>query len=251
MKSKVIHALILAALAGSAHAAECGPDKLGTERTITLKREGALYGAQQHTALPLKQGEVVLTFDDGPSPENTQLVLKSLSDQCAKATFFMIGEHIAQQPELARRVVAEGHSAGIHSYTHPHMAATGAEAQLADLKKTLDVYRATFGASAPAYRFPFLEETPTLLAALKRTERMFGRRGGQRWGDRVLDCDVVLWSGGVVAEPRLSVPHPLFRQRHFVLGPAAAIAPGWRDPLTGLTLAHLHARLTRRRPLPR
>ena len=170
MKSKAVHALLLAALAGSAHAAECGPDKLGTERTITLKREGALYGAQQHTALPLKQGEVVLTFDDGPSPENTQLVLKALSDQCAKATFFMIGEHIAQQPELARRVVAEGHSAGIHSYTHPHMAATGAEAQLADLKKTLDVYRATFGASAPAYRFPFLEETPTLLAALKQAD---------------------------------------------------------------------------------
>jgi peptidoglycan/xylan/chitin deacetylase (PgdA/CDA1 family) len=168
MKSKAVYALILAALSGSAAAAECGPNTLGTERTITLKREGALYGAHQHTALPLKQGEVVLTFDDGPSPDNTQLVLKALADQCAKATFFMIGEHIAQHPELAKRVVGEGHSAGIHSYTHPHMAATGADEQLADLKKTLDIYQATFGAGAPAYRFPFLEETPTLLAALKQ-----------------------------------------------------------------------------------
>jgi 7,8-dihydro-6-hydroxymethylpterin-pyrophosphokinase len=45
-------------------------------------------------------------------------------------------------------------------------------------------------------------------------------------------------------------PHPQFRRRAFVLGPACAIARGWRDPVSGLTLAQLHARLTRRRPLP-
>jgi peptidoglycan/xylan/chitin deacetylase (PgdA/CDA1 family) len=97
------------------------------------------------------------------------MVLKALSDQCAKATFFMMGEHIAQEsPELAKRVVSEGHSAGIHSYTHPHMTALSAEEQLADLQKTRDIYKATFGIDTPAYRFPFLEETPTLLAALKQ-----------------------------------------------------------------------------------
>jgi 2-amino-4-hydroxy-6-hydroxymethyldihydropteridine diphosphokinase len=91
-----------------------------------------------------------------------------------------------------------------------------------------------------------------LLASLQWLEAQLGRvRRGQRWRSRVIDLDIVLWSGGVVAEPNLKVPHPLFRQRDFVLGPAAAIAPSWRDPLTGLTLAHLHARLTRRRPLPR
>jgi 2-amino-4-hydroxy-6-hydroxymethyldihydropteridine diphosphokinase len=91
-----------------------------------------------------------------------------------------------------------------------------------------------------------------LLAALQWLESQLGRvRRGQRWRARVIDLDVVLWSGGVVVEPHLQVPHPLFRQRDFVLGPAAAIAPAWRDPLTGLSLAHLHARLTRRRPLPR
>lgn len=168
MKSKVVHALILAALTGSAIAAECGPDKLGVERTITLKREGALYGAHQHTALPLKKGEVVLTFDDGPVPEYTPMVLKALADQCTKATFFMIGERLMQHPQLAKRVVGEGNSAGVHSYRHDHMAALGADEQLADLKKTQDIYRTTFGVSTPAYRFPFLEETPTLLAALKQ-----------------------------------------------------------------------------------
>ncbi|WP_166454896.1 polysaccharide deacetylase family protein [Duganella aquatilis] len=161
-------ALILAACAASANAADCGPDKLGTERTIILKREGAQYGAQQHTALPLKKGEVVLTFDDGPSAENTPLVLKALADQCARATFFMLGQGLRKDPELARETVREGHSAGIHSDTHPHMAALTPAQQLDDLAQSRAAYKATFGAETPAYRFPYLEETPTLLDALKR-----------------------------------------------------------------------------------
>lgn len=92
---------------------------------------------------------------------------------------------------------------------------------------------------------------PALLAALKRTEREFGRRRGQRWGDRVLDLDIILWSGGAWRSAGLTIPHPAFAQRRFVLDPACAIAPDWRDPLSGLTLAHAQARLTRPHPLPR
>ncbi|HEU4649777.1 MAG TPA: 2-amino-4-hydroxy-6-hydroxymethyldihydropteridine diphosphokinase [Croceibacterium sp.] len=87
-----------------------------------------------------------------------------------------------------------------------------------------------------------------MLALAKHLERAFGRRpSGQRWTARVLDVDLVLWSGGAHAEPGLVIPHPLFRGRAFVLAPAVAIAPRWRDPLTGLTLRQLHARLTRPR----
>lgn len=94
--------------------------------------------------------------------------------------------------------------------------------------------------------------SPTaLLAALKRTERDFGRRPGQRWGDRVLDCDIILWSGGRWVSPGLTIPHAAFAQRLFVLAPACAIAPGWRAGPGGLTLTHHQARLTRPRPLPR
>ena len=95
-------------------------------------------------------------------------------------------------------------------------------------------------------------DPPALLVLLKRIEREFGRRpGGQRWTSRVLDLDVILWSGGAFAAPGLTIPHPLFRTRNFVLAPAAAIAPAWRDPITGLTLRQLHARLTRPRALRR
>ena len=95
-------------------------------------------------------------------------------------------------------------------------------------------------------------EPPDLLTLLKQIEREFGRRpGGRRWTSRVLDLDIVLWSGGPFAAPGLTIPHPLFRTRDFVLRPALAIAPAWRDPVTGLTLRQLRARLTRLRALPR
>ncbi|MFM2300909.1 MAG: 2-amino-4-hydroxy-6-hydroxymethyldihydropteridine diphosphokinase [Pseudomonadota bacterium] len=84
-----------------------------------------------------------------------------------------------------------------------------------------------------------------LLATLKAIEQAFGRtRGGQRWSSRVLDLDIVLWAGGAWSSPGLTVPHIAFRTRDFVLRPAAAIAPRWRDPLTGNSLrqlaGHLH-----------
>lgn len=88
-----------------------------------------------------------------------------------------------------------------------------------------------------------------LLAELKAIERRFGRRRGRRWGPRVLDLDILLWSEGAWAEQGLTVPHPEMRRRAFVLEPLAEIAPGWRDPLTGLTIRQLLARLRRRRPV--
>lgn len=90
-----------------------------------------------------------------------------------------------------------------------------------------------------------------LLTALKATERAFGRRRGRRWGPRVLDLDIILWSGGAWGGPGPIVPHPEFRRRAFVLQPLAELAPAWRDPLTGATMRQLLARLTAPRPVPR
>ena len=90
-------------------------------------------------------------------------------------------------------------------------------------------------------------EPPAMLAELKAVERDFGRRPGRRWGTRVLDLDIAAWSGGQFRTRRLRVPHPRLKEREFVVGPLAAIAPGWR--IQGvLTARHLASRLGKRRP---
>ncbi len=89
------------------------------------------------------------------------------------------------------------------------------------------------------------EDPPALLERLKAIERAFGRRRGRRWDARVIDLDIILWSGGAWSSPRLTVPHPLFRMRGFVLLPLTRIAPEWRDPVTGLTVRQLAARCRR------
>ena len=71
-------------------------------------------------------------------------------------------------------------------------------------------------------------EPPQLLSRLKAIEAAFGRRRGRRWGPRVLDLDILLWSEGVWRGRHLVVPHRSLEQRDFVLRPLARIAPGWR-----------------------
>jgi len=90
-------------------------------------------------------------------------------------------------------------------------------------------------------------EPPAMLRQLKAIEREYGRRRGRRWGCRVLDLDVVAWSGGKWRSRRLTVPHPALETRSFVIGPLAAIAPNW--PVRGaLAARHLAHRLARRAP---
>ncbi len=148
-------------------AGTCPADRLGTTRTLTLKREYAAYGTVQHAPLPLAKGEVVLTFDDGPRPESTPKVLDALADQCVRATFFMVGQNLAAYPELARQVAARGHATASHSFRHPQLPQMTPDAQLQDLEQGIQAYVAAFGRTPPAYRFPFLGETPTMLDALK------------------------------------------------------------------------------------
>jgi 2-amino-4-hydroxy-6-hydroxymethyldihydropteridine diphosphokinase len=89
-------------------------------------------------------------------------------------------------------------------------------------------------------------DPPQLLATLKSLEADFGRRPGRRWGPRVLDLDIVLWSGGAWEGRGLVVPHPEYRLRLFVLEPLAEIAPQWRDPIGGATVRQLVHRARRR-----
>ncbi|BAM89164.1 putative polysaccharide deacetylase [Bradyrhizobium oligotrophicum S58] len=106
-----------------ASAADCPghPNALGTSRVLVVDpREHPRIGAMQYKeTLPLKDHEVVITFDDGPLPKYSNQVLQILADQCVKATFFTIGRQAKADPEGVRKLAAAGHTIGTHSQNHP------------------------------------------------------------------------------------------------------------------------------------
>ena len=78
-----------------------------------------------------------------------------------------------------------------------------------------------------------------LLEALRQIETDYGRTRPFPGAARTLDLDLILFGDSLVSEPDLEVPHPRFRERFFVLGPLAEIAPDMRDPVTGLRVWEL------------
>jgi peptidoglycan/xylan/chitin deacetylase (PgdA/CDA1 family) len=107
----------------TASAADCPghPDALGTSRTLVVDpREHTKIGTMQYAeTLPLEDHEVVLTFDDGPLPRNSNQILDILASQCIKATFFEIGQMARVYPEGVRKLRDAGHSIGTHTQDHP------------------------------------------------------------------------------------------------------------------------------------
>src|ERR1700750_3438997 len=112
-----------ALLAEPVRAADCPgkPDALGTSRTLVVDpRAHPKIGTMQYAeTLPLRDHEVVLTFDDGPLPRNSDQVLAILAAQCVKATFFTIGQMAHVYPANVRKLRDAGHTIGTHSQNHP------------------------------------------------------------------------------------------------------------------------------------
>jgi peptidoglycan-N-acetylglucosamine deacetylase len=123
MRSTIAAYCLLASLIGigTSAADECPPGALGVSRTIAIDpNEHARVGSLQYgESLPLKDHEVVLTFDDGPLPPYTTRILETLASECVKATFFMVGRMVRGYPSIARRVYNEGHTVANHSQNHP------------------------------------------------------------------------------------------------------------------------------------
>jgi peptidoglycan/xylan/chitin deacetylase (PgdA/CDA1 family) len=149
---------------------------LGTSRTITIDGSQRLaLGLQSYPrSLALNDHEVVLTFDDGPAAA-TRHVLDALAEQCVRATFFLIGRHAAESPELVKREIAEGHSVGHHSNTHPErtLRLMSEDAAKADIDHGIAaVETAAYGAAGlqpktPFFRFPGFADTPALVSWLE------------------------------------------------------------------------------------
>ena len=163
--------VVIAPLAARAAPCPGNPDALGTERVLAVDANSTPRVGRKEfpVTLPLGKKELVLTFDDGPWPTTTPKVLDALKHECVLATFFLVGRNVAAHPALARRELAEGHSLGHHSFSHPllnRMAPAKAEAEI-DRGVAEDEFalygRRRTDPTTPFFRFPGFASNGVLL----------------------------------------------------------------------------------------
>jgi peptidoglycan/xylan/chitin deacetylase (PgdA/CDA1 family) len=104
---------------------------------------------------PTNVSRVALTFDDGPTPGVTDRILDELKQRNVRATFFMLGERIAKSPELARRVAAEGHEIGNHTFTHPRLTELPHARVEEEVQKTQNIIAEIIGLKPVWFRPPY------------------------------------------------------------------------------------------------
>ncbi len=149
------------------------PDALGLSRVIEIDTTGGpAFGTEHFKQYDfLRDREVALTFDDGPWPGNTPMVLKALQDSCTKATFFEIGEHATWRPDLAKQLAAAGMTIGSHTWSHKDLAKEPYAKDIEQAKQEIEmgvsaVYMAVGGPTAPFFRFPDLQQPRDLMPYL-------------------------------------------------------------------------------------
>lgn len=156
----------------------CGGDVLGVARVLPVDARTTPAVGRKHFArtLPLAPKEVVLTFDDGPTPPSTGRVLDALARECVRATFFLLGRNALAHPSLARRIAEEGHTVAYHTFAHPLLnrrAPGAAEAEIARGMAAVD--GAAFGQPRAGhenafFRFPGFAFTRDQVAHLNRKD---------------------------------------------------------------------------------
>ncbi|MBV8815810.1 MAG: polysaccharide deacetylase family protein [Verrucomicrobia bacterium] len=98
---------------------------------------------------------IAMTFDDGPSPETTPRLLDILKQRNIKATFFMIGQNAQRNPEIVKRILAEGHEIGNHSWTHPQLSKLSDQRVTDEITKTQDAIKDASGYTPVLLRPPY------------------------------------------------------------------------------------------------
>jgi peptidoglycan-N-acetylglucosamine deacetylase len=182
--------LVIGVSAGSAQAADCpgNPEAIGTSRTLVVDpREHPRIGIMQYAeTLPLEDHEVVLTFDDGPLPRNSNRILEILASQCVKATFFTIGQMAHAYPEGVRKLRDAGHSIGTHTQNHPigmdRMPIERVRQEIDDGLASVTAAVGDASAVSPFFRVPGLRRAPG-------TEDYLGSKGVQVWSADFLADD--------------------------------------------------------------
>src|SRR6516165_10301563 len=142
------------------------PNALGISRVVEIDTTGGPGFGFEHFKSHdfLREGEVVLTFDDGPWPKNTPAVLAALAAHCTKATFFPIGKHATWEPGILKQVAAAGHTIGTHTWSHQDLSKKSKEEAIREIEMGASaVHMAVGGPTAPFFRFPALRHPPEMV----------------------------------------------------------------------------------------
>jgi peptidoglycan/xylan/chitin deacetylase (PgdA/CDA1 family) len=153
--------------------AQCtNPNALGVARTVEIDTTGGPgFGFEHFKELDfLRDHEVVLTFDDGPWPENTPSVLKTLAEECTTGIFFSIGKHATYYPEILKQVYAAGHTIGSHTWSHATLTnkKLTEDQRKEEIEKGISAVKWALGGVSPApfFRFPALQHPPEMVTYL-------------------------------------------------------------------------------------
>ena len=152
-------------------ATECpgNPDPLGVARVVEIDATGAPgFGFQHYRNYDfLNPKEVVLTFDDGPLPNTTPVILAALNAECTRAIFFSVGKVASGYPEVLRDVAKSGNTIAAHTMFHEDLSKMPFDKAKDEIEKSFSVvHRAVGGPTAPFFRFPFLRDSPETLKYL-------------------------------------------------------------------------------------
>ncbi|HRE21965.1 MAG TPA: polysaccharide deacetylase family protein, partial [Rhabdaerophilum sp.] len=149
-------------------ASGCGsPGALGVTRVVDIDTgTGPRFGHQQyHDHDFLADGEVVLTFDDGPNRTYTQSILEALDSHCTKATFFMVGRMALSDPAMVKSVARRGHTIANHTFSHKKQAGLSPAEARAEIELGFSAIQKALGAPiAPFFRFPYLSDPKSSIA---------------------------------------------------------------------------------------
>jgi peptidoglycan/xylan/chitin deacetylase (PgdA/CDA1 family) len=165
-------ALLLAMAAGNqAGATTCKEParKLGVSRVVQIDTTGGpRFGHQQYKENDLlADGEIVLTFDDGPSRITTQAVVDALEAQCTKATFFMVGSQAVADPAMVRQIARLGHTVATHTFSHANLRRLNPVEARREVELGFSAVQQAAGQPiAPFFRFPFLADSRAILGYL-------------------------------------------------------------------------------------
>ena len=165
------------------------PNALGVERIVQIDTTGGPgFGFEHFKAYDfLRDKEIVLTFDDGPWPGNTERVLKALADNCTKAMFFPIGKHAGWHPEILKEVVTAGHTVGSHTWSHKDLSKLSDDEAKAEIEKGIAAVSIALGNKpvAPFFRFPALRHPPEMV---KYSARATSRSSPPTWTPSTSRC---------------------------------------------------------------